>query len=95
VAEDVLEDEYLLQLWRGARQVGEDDETFCTDGITGVLEHRGQAGGAERGGEDAFLGALRAGEGNGADQLEGIETRVEVGRVEQVEQEGDVVLALP
>jgi hypothetical protein len=95
VTEDVLKDKDLLQLGRGAGQVGEDDKALSTDGIARILEHRGQAGGAERSGEDAFLGTLWTGESNSADQLQRIEARVEVGRVEQVEQEGDVVLALP
>lgn len=91
----ILEDEELLELGRGAGQVGEDDEGFVADGIAGVVERGYQALDAAGGCEDAFLCSLGPGQGDGADELQGVEAGVEVGRVEEVEEKRDVVLALP
>lgn len=77
----ILENEELLKFGRGSGQVGKDDEGFVTDGIAGVVQGGYQALNAAGGCEDAFLGSLGAGEGDGAYQLERVEAGVEVGLV--------------
>jgi hypothetical protein len=92
--EGILEDKQLLELGRRSREVGEDDEGFGADGVTGIVEGCYQALDAAGGCEDAFLGPLRPCQSDGAYELQRVQAGVEVGLLEEVDEEGYVVLPL-
>lgn len=63
-------------------------------GIAGVVESRNQPRYTKGGGQNAFLGSLRAQLRDGFEELQGVASRIEVAGLEQFKENGDVILPL-
>jgi len=95
LSEGILKNEEFLQFGGRPRQIGEYDQGFIANGIAGIVKSIYEAFDAPGSGEDTFLGSLGACLRYGADELQGVQTGVEVWLLEEVDEEGYVVLSLP
>jgi hypothetical protein len=90
----ILKNEQLLELGGRSREVGEYDEGFGADSVSGVVQGCYQAFDAAGGCEDAFLGPLGACQSDGAYELQRVEAGVEVGLLEEIDEQSYIVLPL-
>lgn len=83
-----------MNVRRRGCEVREQREGFVSHGLSPVVEDGDESRDAEGGGKDALFGSFGPGREDGGQQLQRVEPGVKVRGLEEVEQQGDVLLAL-